>query len=153
MAITLEQAKKLYHNQELYHTIYRDSKGEPQKWRVAGMPRTWKTMPERVVVPLRYGFQKSTAHMSEREIDQFCLKKWEATGTKIRYKKVLGRRFTYYDVIFGKEKVPYKRLWKDRKIGSVYKDHSLNCWFNNQEKYRFKTRACAAKSLLDAMLD
>lgn len=152
MAITLEQAKNLQYGDVLYYVERFDSKGKPEKWRVAGAPRTWKTMPERVVVPLRYGMQKGTCHLSERELGLFCMKEWEATGTKITFKKVAGRSGNYYDVIFGKQKVPYKNLFEDRKIGIVWKNNQGR-WNHTQSYLESKTRMEAAIDLLNTMLD
>lgn len=152
MGITLEQAKKLEYGTVLYHIENRDSNGDPQQWRVAGAPRTWKTMPERVVVPLRYGLQKSTTHMSESELGLVCLKKWEATGEKIRFVRMpVG-----YNVLFGKTKVPYKNKYVDNVIGNVWivrDENGKKLWRNNQEKYRYKTRIEASVALLNRMLD
>jgi hypothetical protein len=54
-SLTLNQAKKLIHNQTLYHLKNKNADGTAQRWRVSGKPKIWKTMPERVQVPVKYG--------------------------------------------------------------------------------------------------
>lgn len=53
--ITLEQAKKLQSGQILYHAFNKNADGTPQRWKVNGKVKTWKTMPDRVQVPLKHG--------------------------------------------------------------------------------------------------
>lgn len=53
--ITLKQAKSLKHGQILYHVKHKNSDGTAQRWRVSGLPKTWKTMPERVEIPVKHG--------------------------------------------------------------------------------------------------
>lgn len=65
--ITLEQAKRLPVGTILYHVRNRNSDGTPQRWKVNGMPKTWKTQPHRVRVPLKHGLYAYDA------IDENCL--------------------------------------------------------------------------------
>ena len=53
--ITLEEAKNLRPGTILYHVKNRNSDLTAQRWKVNGKPKTWKTMPERVRVPLKHG--------------------------------------------------------------------------------------------------
>ena len=53
--ITKEQALELYHGQVLYHVSNRNADGTPQRWRVNGKVKTWKTRPDHFRVPLKYG--------------------------------------------------------------------------------------------------
>lgn len=53
--ITLEQAKNLTSGTILYHVIYKNYDGSPQRWKVNGQPKTWKRNPEKVQVPLKHG--------------------------------------------------------------------------------------------------
>jgi len=53
--ITLEQAKNLKLGDILLHTKNKNAKGEPQKWRVSGKPKVWKTRPNEVKVPVKHG--------------------------------------------------------------------------------------------------
>ena len=53
--ISLKQAKKLTYRQELYHVINRNSDGTPQRWRVNGAVKTWKTRPNEVRIPVKHG--------------------------------------------------------------------------------------------------
>lgn len=40
---------------EFYHTKNKDSKGNPQKWRLNGAIKTWKRDPKRIQIPLKHG--------------------------------------------------------------------------------------------------
>lgn len=53
--ITLEEAKNLRPGTTLYHVKNRNAKGDAQRWKVNGKPKTWKTRPEEVRVPLKHG--------------------------------------------------------------------------------------------------
>lgn len=75
--ITLDQAKKLYHGQVLYHVNNRNSDGSPQRWRVNGQPKTWKTRPNEVQVPLKHGMY-DFGYLTERELGLVCLNEQDA---------------------------------------------------------------------------
>ncbi len=53
--ITLEQAKKLKTGQVLHHVVNKNADGTPERWKVNGKPKTWKTRPEAVRVPIKHG--------------------------------------------------------------------------------------------------
>jgi hypothetical protein len=53
--ITLEQAKALKVGTMLYHTINKNADGTPQRWKVNGKVKTWKTKPDCVKVPVKHG--------------------------------------------------------------------------------------------------
>ena len=53
--ITLEDAKNLSSGTILYHVKNRNSDGTAQRWKVNGKPKTWKTRPNEVRVPLKHG--------------------------------------------------------------------------------------------------
>ena len=55
MTITLEQAKNLKYGDTLHHTKNRNADGTPQRWKVNGKPKTWKTRPNMVKVPVKHG--------------------------------------------------------------------------------------------------
>ena len=57
MSITLAQAKALNPGTTLYHTINENADGTPQRWRVNGVPKTWKTRPNEVRVPIKHGLR------------------------------------------------------------------------------------------------
>ena len=50
MPITLEQAKNLKH-----HSVNKNADGTCQRWKVNGKPKTWKTRPDEVKVPVKQG--------------------------------------------------------------------------------------------------
>lgn len=56
--ITLSQAKNLKRGQILHHVSNKNADGTPQRWKVNGEVKTWKTMPERVRVPVKYGLKR-----------------------------------------------------------------------------------------------
>ena len=53
--ITLEQAKSLKPGDILYHVKNKNADGSAQRWKVNGIPKTWKTRPLEVRVPLKHG--------------------------------------------------------------------------------------------------
>ncbi len=66
--ITLDQAKNLRPGQVIYHTIHKNAKGGPERWKVNGKPRTWKRQPWRVEVPVKYGLY-SYDKITENDLD------------------------------------------------------------------------------------
>lgn len=77
--ITLNQAKKLRHGQELYHLKNRNADGTAQRWRVNGKVKTWKTQPWRVQVPIKHELY-SFDYLTENDLHLLSL-------TEPRYKK------------------------------------------------------------------
>lgn len=69
--ITKQQALTLHHGQILHHVSARNSDGTPQRWRVNGATKTWKTRPADFRVPLKHGLYTydyltpATAHLLE----------------------------------------------------------------------------------------
>jgi len=57
MGITLEEAKALQYGDILYHASNRNADGSPQRWKVNGRPRTWKTRPNEVRIPIKHGLR------------------------------------------------------------------------------------------------
>lgn len=53
--LTFEQALELQPGDTLYHTVFKNSDGTPQRWKVNGQVKTWKTDPNRIRVPLKHG--------------------------------------------------------------------------------------------------
>ena len=153
MGITLEQAKALEYGDELYYSGARNADGTPQRYRVSGKPKTWKTRPEEVEVPLKWGMYQST-RITERDLHLFFLNEWRATGTKITFKNHNdpAAGLICYMVVLGKIKVPYKNKYVDREIGEVWKS-TEGKWYHGQSRHWFKTRQEAAEHLLDTMLD
>jgi ribosomal protein L37AE/L43A len=71
-AITLKQAKALKYGDHIYHRVLKNRDGSPMKFKVNGKPRTWKTRPDEVVVPLKRGmFSYLSIH--EGELKDFTL--------------------------------------------------------------------------------
>lgn len=77
MPLTLEQAKNLTPGTTLYHRNRRNADGTPQRWRVNGKPKTWKTRPDEVRVPLKHGL-RDYDYLDESTLDILCLDEEEA---------------------------------------------------------------------------
>ena len=80
MAITLEQAKSLAHDQTIYADTY-NRQGQPHKWRVSGKVKTWVRSPGRVQVPIKHGLYENW-YLSESNLDSFYLTEQEALGAR-----------------------------------------------------------------------
>lgn len=72
MSITLNQAKKMKYHQEIYEAVNLSTK-KFARWRVSGMPKTWKTMPHRVQVPIKHGYYDND-YIHEGNLGRFYLK-------------------------------------------------------------------------------
>lgn len=59
--MTLDQAKSLQPGDVLHHVSQTNADGTPQRWRVSGAVKTWKTDPSRVRVPVKFGLRHSDA--------------------------------------------------------------------------------------------
>lgn len=70
--ITFEQAKKLEHGDIIYHKTYRNADKTPERWKVNGWPRTWKTRPLEILVPLKHGLY-SFGYLSQFNLGDFSL--------------------------------------------------------------------------------
>lgn len=55
--LTLSQAKKLSPGDMLYHRINKNADDTPQRWRVNGKVKTWKTRPNDVKIPVKQGLR------------------------------------------------------------------------------------------------
>lgn len=78
--ITLDQAKRLTKNDEIYHNVYRYSNGRPQRWRINGQVKLWKRSPERISIPLKYGLY-DFSYLTENNLDEFSLTEEEALNS------------------------------------------------------------------------
>ena len=67
MPITLQQAKNLNHHDILHHEENKNSDGTCQRWKVNGVPKTWKTRPNEVRVPVKHGF-RSFDYVTEKDL-------------------------------------------------------------------------------------
>ena len=75
--ITLDQAKKLEYGDILYHVINRNADNTPQRWRVNGKVKTWKTRPDEVRIPLKHGLY-SYDYLTHDDLELVCLTEQEA---------------------------------------------------------------------------
>lgn len=55
MSITLKQAKASKPGTILHHTTNKNADGTPERWKVDGKPKTWKTRPGEVKIPVKHG--------------------------------------------------------------------------------------------------
>jgi hypothetical protein len=78
MAITLQEAKDLKYGDVLYHVSRINADGSPQRWKVNGKPKVWKTRPKEVKVPVKYGFW-TFDYLTEDLLSIFCLDEEEAS--------------------------------------------------------------------------
>jgi hypothetical protein len=77
--ISLERAKTLIYGTVLYHVRNRNSDGTPQRWRVNGKPKTWKTRPQCVKIPLKHGLY-GYDYLTENDLDLLCEDETDARG-------------------------------------------------------------------------
>lgn len=72
MSITLEQAKLLTQRTILHYSGKLNVDGSPQRWRVNGKVKTWKTRPNEVKVPLKHGMYKF-GYLTEKNMAKFSI--------------------------------------------------------------------------------
>jgi len=72
MAITLEQAKALKNGDHIHHNTATNADGTPQRFRISGKPKTWKTRPNEVKVPIKRGMYEN-GYLTEDNIAEFSL--------------------------------------------------------------------------------
>ena len=70
--ITKTQAVNLKHGDILHMPNYFNADGTPQRWRVNGQVKTWKTMPDRFKVPLARGMYEH-CYLREDNADWFVI--------------------------------------------------------------------------------
>ena len=75
--ISLEQAKALKPGQLLFHTTNTRADGSPERWRVNGKVRTWKTRPDEVRVPLKHGLYDYD-YLTHTDLDSLALTEEDA---------------------------------------------------------------------------
>lgn len=75
--ITREQVNSLKRGDILYHVENRNADGTPQRWRVNGMLKTWKTRPDEFRLPVKNGI-RSYDYITENTAVMICLTEKEA---------------------------------------------------------------------------
>lgn len=65
--MTLEEAKSLHFGQVVYHVYNSNADASPQRWRVNGTAKTWKTRPNEVRVPIKHGL-RSFNYLTHRNL-------------------------------------------------------------------------------------
>jgi len=81
--ITLKQAKALRHGQTIYHMKNKNADGTAQRWRVSGAVKTWKTMPDRISVPVKFGLYGND-HLTENDLNLVTLKEPKRVNKKAK---------------------------------------------------------------------
>ena len=74
MKITIKKAKELRRGQTIYSKLLKNKDGSPQRWKVNGIVKTWKTFPNRVQVPIKRGLYEFD-YLRETNVDNFFLPK------------------------------------------------------------------------------
>lgn len=72
--MTLDEAKALQPGTILHHTFYKNADGTPERWHVNGKVKTWKTVPSRVRIPIKYGLN-CYDYLTERSLTLYDLPK------------------------------------------------------------------------------
>jgi hypothetical protein len=71
--LTLEQAKALQYGQVIYHRFWTNAdRKTPQRFKVNGNPKTWKTRPNEVRVPLKRAMYEFM-NLDEHNLSDFTL--------------------------------------------------------------------------------
>jgi len=70
--MTLEEAKSLYIGQTIYFPQNKNSDGTPQRWRVNGMYKTWKTKPGVFKLPIKNGL-RNCDYLTNKNYTDFTL--------------------------------------------------------------------------------
>lgn len=70
--ITLEQAKALKYGDYVHHTSATNADNTPQRFRVTGKVKTWKTRPNEVKIPIKRGMYEY-GYLTEHNINEFSL--------------------------------------------------------------------------------
>lgn len=71
--VSLAQARRLRYNQVIYHRRLKNVDGSAQRFVVKGKPKTWKTRPKEVRVPLKRGMYEY-GYLTENNLGEFTLK-------------------------------------------------------------------------------
>jgi hypothetical protein len=70
--MTLEQAKQLVCGDIVHHKTAKNADDTPQRFRVNGKPKIWKTRPNEVQVPVKRGMYEF-GYLTEHNIAEFEL--------------------------------------------------------------------------------
>lgn len=73
--LTLAQAKALTYRTELEHLTRKNADGTPERWRVNGKPKTWKTRPGEVRVPIKRGLYQY-GYLDRHNLKNFRLSRY-----------------------------------------------------------------------------
>jgi len=71
--VSLRDAKRLRSGTTLYHKRYKNADGSAERWRVSGKPKTWKTRPKEVQVPIKHGLY-DYSYLTHYNLNEFTLK-------------------------------------------------------------------------------
>ena len=70
--MTLREAKALLYGDRLHHKTAKNADGTPQRFRVSGKPKTWKTRPNEVRVPCKRGMYEN-GYIDHNNMSEFAL--------------------------------------------------------------------------------
>jgi len=89
--VSLAEAKRLRYNQVLYHRRWRNADGSAQRWVVKGKPKTWKTRPKEVRVPIKRGMFEY-GYLTQDNLKDFSLKEPKRSRARRQYPKMWAER-------------------------------------------------------------
>jgi len=103
--ISLEAAKNLTHGEIIYHISHRNADQTPQRWRINGKVKTWRTRPQEISIPIKHGLY-DYGYLTHNDLDLVCLSEAEAeivtnSGTEIGHYDYLYRNIKHRDYIYG----------------------------------------------------
>lgn len=146
MAITLEQAKKLERGTVLHHATRRNADGTPQRWRVNGKVKTWKTQPNRVQIPVKHGLRDYN-YVTENELEFVDLEPAESSDApkqsvdyskfsirqlagiiKADWKNVYFGAVPYLDAMMLLEKIEDRYIMEDGRTIVLYFLSNAKTW-------------------------
>lgn len=71
--LTFEEALELKPGDMLYSTLNHNADGSPQRWKVNGQVKTWKTDSTRIRIPLKNGFNNYDAIYETDFVEGVCV--------------------------------------------------------------------------------
>jgi hypothetical protein len=70
--ISLQEAKELKYGQILHSVLNVNADNSPQRWKVSGKVKTWKTQPNRVKVPIKFGLY-THGYITEHDLHKYYI--------------------------------------------------------------------------------
>jgi hypothetical protein len=77
ITLTFEEVLKLRPGDIIYHRVLRNADGTPQRYKINGRAKLWKTKPWKIRVPLKHGLYWY-GYLTEGNLNCFSLTEEEA---------------------------------------------------------------------------